>query len=178
MPNNRAVGKKLWGSLTQLTTPLGPVLAGAVDEGICLLEFADRQWLERPCERLEERLDALLRPGQHPHFITLEEQLGEYFTGRRTAFDLPLVLPGTSFQRRVWTELQRIPYGETRTYRQLAESLGNPKAVRAVGKANGDNRLAILVPCHRLIGSDGWLTGYGGGIWRKERLLRLERGRG
>lgn len=161
-------------SIMRLITPLGPMLAGAVEEGLCLLEFTDRRTLETQCKRLEKYLNAVLLPGDRPHFEMLDQQLREYFAGERKAFDLPLVLPGTPFQRSVWDALRQIPYGETRSYKQQAEALGKPKAIRAVGAANGGNRIAVIVPCHRVIGAAGRLTGYGGGIWRKEWLLRHE----
>jgi methylated-DNA-[protein]-cysteine S-methyltransferase len=102
-------------------------------------------------------------------------QLRDYFAGRRTEFDLPLVLVGTPFQRRVWAELQEIPYGETISYGELAQRIGRPTAARAVGLANGRNPISIIVPCHRVIGADGSLTGYGGGMERKQHLLAFER---
>ena len=109
-------------------------------------------------------------------FVDAAEQLDAYFAGRRHRFDLPMAPPGTDFQQRVWSQLREIPYGETRSYGQLAESLGQPGAARAVGLANGANPLSIVVPCHRVIGADGSLTGFGGGIDRKRFLLDLEQG--
>jgi AraC family transcriptional regulator of adaptative response/methylated-DNA-[protein]-cysteine methyltransferase len=106
----------------------------------------------------------------------LNAQLEEYFSGDRKEFDLPLVLPGTPFQQKVWAGLQAIPYGSTRSYKGQAEVIGHPNAVRAVAKANGDNRVAILIPCHRVTGANGELVGYGGGVWRKQYLLKLESG--
>ncbi|MZP30696.1 methylated-DNA--[protein]-cysteine S-methyltransferase [Heliobacterium undosum] len=103
------------------------------------------------------------------------QQLDEYFQGARQSFSLALALQGTAFQRRVWEALAAIPFGETRSYREIAEAIGNPKAVRAVGGANHNNPVGIIVPCHRVIGSDGSLTGYGGGLWRKEWLLNHEK---
>jgi len=160
--------------VTRIPTPLGPMLAGAVEEGICLLEFVDRRMIETQIERLRRYLRAEFLPGESPHFLPLARQLKEYFAGTRREFDLPLVVPGTPFQKQVWEELRRIPYGETLSYARQARNMGNPKAVRAVATANGDNRLAILIPCHRVIGSDGSLTGYGGGLHRKRFLLDLE----
>ena len=162
-------------TVTRLLTPLGPMLAGAVDEGICLLEFVDRRMLETQIKRLKKYLNAEFVPGQHKHFDELDKQLKEYFEGKRKDFDLSLVLDGTEFQQKVWKELRRIPYGKTRSYQGQAIALGNPKAIRAVAKANGDNRIAIIVPCHRVIGKDGTLVGYGGGMWRKQFLLNLEK---
>jgi methylated-DNA-[protein]-cysteine S-methyltransferase len=107
-------------------------------------------------------------------FADARAQLGEYFEGRRTSFDVPLALHGTPFQRRVWEALLEIPYGETTSYGELARRLGSPRAMRAVGLANGRNPVAVIVPCHRVIGADGTLTGYGGGLERKRLLLELE----
>jgi len=162
-------------TVTRILTPLGPMFAGAVDEGICLLEFVDRRMLETQIARLKKYLNAEFVPGQNKHFEELDKQLKEYFDGKRKDFDLPLVLDGTEFQQKVWKELQRIPYGNTRSYQGQAIALGNPKAIRAVAKANGDNRIAIIIPCHRVIGKDGKLVGYGGGMWRKQFLLNLEK---
>ena len=104
----------------------------------------------------------------------MEEQLNEYFSGDRLAFDVPVMFHGTQFQRRVWLELQSVPYGRTATYGQIAANIGNPKASRAVGMANNKNRLPIIVPCHRIVGADGTLTGFAGGLDIKRRLLDLE----
>ena len=113
-------------------------------------------------------------PGNHPHLTRAEKELAEYFAGERREFDIPLHVPGTPFQTRVWNELRKIPSGTTTSYARIAEAIGQPTAVRAVARANGDNRVAIIIPCHRVIGSDGQLVGYGGGLWRKRRLLQLE----
>ncbi len=163
-------------TVTWAPSPVGPLVAGAVDEGVCLLEFADRRALEAQLATLRRRLGMPLLPGRHPHLEQLEVELGEYFAGSRRQFEVPLTYPGTPFQRRVWEELLRIPYGETRSYEDLAVAVGRPGAQRAVGHANGQNRLAILIPCHRVIGKDGGLGGYGGGLWRKRHLLDLEAG--
>lgn len=159
---------------TRILTPLGPMLAGATDDGICLLEFVDRRMLETQLSRLSKLLNARIVPGSHEHFDRLNEQLDEYFSGKRKVFDIPLVLPGTPFQKKVWAGLQAIPYGSTRSYKEQAEFIGSPNAVRAVAKANGDNRIAILIPCHRVIGANGELVGYGGGLSRKQYLLKIE----
>lgn len=161
-------------TLARLTTPLGPMLAGATDDGICLLEFVDRRMIETQMARIEKYLKADIIPGTHPLLDRLQIELSEYFTGDRQRFDLPLVAPGTPFQKQVWDELLTIPYGQTRSYQDQAVRIGNPRAIRAVARANGDNRIAIIIPCHRVIGKDGNLTGYGGGLWRKKFLLELE----
>lgn len=162
--------------VTRVPTPLGPVIVGATDEALCLLEFADRRMLETQLRRIRKQLDAVLVPGETDITRRTAEQLEQYFAGERSQFDVPLKLGGTPFQRRAWEELRAIPYGETRSYGEQARRMGQPTAVRAVARANGDNRISIVIPCHRVIGSDGKLTGYGGGLWRKQRLLELERG--
>lgn len=159
---------------TRILTPLGPMLAGATEEGLCLLEFVDRRMLETQIKRLNRVFQAECVPGFSHHFDDLNRQLEEYFSGKRKEFDLPLAPRGTDFQEKVWQELCTIPYGTTRSYKEQARAIGQPNAVRAVARANGDNRIAILIPCHRVIGADGKLTGYGGGLWRKEYLLNLE----
>jgi len=161
---------------TRILTPLGPLLAGATADGICLLEFVDRRMLETQLKRLGKLLNAECVPGFSKHFERLHGQLQEYFSGKRREFDVPLVLPGTLFQQKVWAGLRTIPYGSTRSYKEQAGTIGLPNAVRAVAKANGDNRIAVIIPCHRVIGADGELVGYGGGLWRKRYLLNLEAG--
>ncbi len=160
--------------LTRLLTPLGPMFAGATDAGLCLLEFSDQKTLESGLRRLGELLNAEFLPGPHPHLEKLSLQLEEYFAGTRRDFDLPLLQPGTPFQQKVWAALRSIPYGSTFSYKEEADLLGLPQAVRAVAHANGMNRIAIVVPCHRVIGGDGKLTGYAGGLERKQYLLDLE----
>ncbi len=162
-------------TVTRITTPLGPMVAGSVDDALCLLEFADRRMLETQIVRLRKRLDCVFVPGSNELFDELTHELEAYFRGGLTEFSIPLLTPGTEFQRLVWSRLRAIPSGTTRTYAEIAGDIGRPTAVRAVARANGDNRIAILVPCHRVVGSDGKLTGYGGGLWRKQRLLDVEK---
>ncbi len=161
--------------LAWIETPLGPMVAGATGSALCLVEFSDRRMLEAQLRTLKSRYRLPLFPGESPLFERLRGQLAEYFAGRRRRFDLPLDFRGTEFQKRVWEALLRIPYGQTRGYAELAAELGRPGAARAVGHANGLNRIAILVPCHRVVNADGGLGGYGGGLWRKLRLLETER---
>ncbi|WP_370898146.1 methylated-DNA--[protein]-cysteine S-methyltransferase [Chryseobacterium gossypii] len=161
--------------LKTIETPLGPMFACAVDQGICLLEFTDRKNMEKQFKSLSKTLNAEITEQEHPHFEQLENELKEYFGGKRDRFGVPLFTTGTEFQEKVWQLLREIPMGEIRTYRQQSELLGNPKAIRAVGTANGINKIAILIPCHRVIGSNGELVGYAGGIWRKQKLLELEK---
>lgn len=160
--------------LQVLETPLGNMLACATDKGICLLEFIDRRAFVTELKDLKRLLRASIEAGTNQHLIALEKQLNEYFLKTRTVFDLPLITPGTEFQNIVWKKLMDIPYGETRSYKQQSIAVGNSGAIRAVGTANGANRIAIVIPCHRVIGEDGSLTGYGGGLKRKRWLLDFE----
>jgi len=162
--------------ITRILSPLGPMLAGANEEGICLLEFIDRRMLETQLKRVKKYFKADLVPGESRFFSQLHNELKEYFEGNLKKFTVPLSIVGTDFQKKVWTVLMTIPYGETRSYMDQAVAVGNPKAVRAVAGANGDNAIGIIIPCHRVIGSDGKLVGYGGGLWRKKYLLELESG--
>ncbi len=151
------------------------MLAAAGDEGLCLLEFVDRRALKTQIATLQRHFPRPILPGHHAHLEQIEGEMEAYFAGRRSTFDVEIASRGTSFQTAVWELLRRIPPGETRSYADVARELGRPAAVRAVARANGQNRLAIVIPCHRVIGSDGSPTGYGGGIWRKEWLLAHER---
>jgi AraC family transcriptional regulator of adaptative response/methylated-DNA-[protein]-cysteine methyltransferase len=150
------------------------MVAAAADAGLCLLEFADGPRLDEQTRRVGARLGMRIVRGTHAHLDTVEDELNAYFAGGRRAFRVPLLLAGTPFQLAVWRRLVKIPFGRTMTYARLARALGRAGAQRAVGRANGDNPLAIVVPCHRVVGSDGTLHGYGGGLWRKRRLLELE----
>jgi O-6-methylguanine DNA methyltransferase len=161
--------------LSMLDTPLGPMLAGAVDDGVCLLEFSDRPMLPTQLEVLERRLRRPLVAGRHRWLDELALQLAAYFAGRRRGFELPLVAPGSPFQESAWSKLRQIPPGSTFTYEQLAAGAGRPGAQRAAGTANGANRIAMLIPCHRVIRKSGDVGGYGGGSWRKAWLLDHER---
>jgi AraC family transcriptional regulator of adaptative response/methylated-DNA-[protein]-cysteine methyltransferase len=160
---------------TAIDTPLGPMVAGATDEGLCLLEFTDRRMLEAQLTRLAALLKQPLVPGEHAYLTQARDELQRYFAGTLKEFAVPLVFRGTPFEERVWRELIRIPYGDTLSYAGLATRVQAPGAQRAVGRANGMNRIAIVIPCHRVVNSDGKLGGYGGGLWRKHWLLALER---
>ncbi len=161
-------------NITHIETDLGTMIAGATDKGICMLEFADCKLLEMELKQLTTSLKAPLVQGDNMYFDTLRKQLEQYFKGELREFDIPLDLVGTEFQKRAWLGLLEIPYGSTTTYANQAKRLGKPSAVRAVANANGKNKISIILPCHRVIGADGTLTGYGGGIWRKKKLLELE----
>ena len=161
-------------NLSQLETPLGNMFACAIEQGICLLEFTDRKLLENQFKVLAKLLNAPILKGPNKHIDILQHQLQEYFDGNRKEFSVPLVTPGTEFQQSVWRELQKIPYGSTLSYKQQSLALNKPGAIRAVAHANGMNRIAIVIPCHRVIGSGGKLTGYSGGEERKRWLIEFE----
>jgi AraC family transcriptional regulator of adaptative response/methylated-DNA-[protein]-cysteine methyltransferase len=169
-----AVNSDCYVWINRVNTPLGFMIAGVSDQGLQLLEFAERRMLDTQLKRLRQKLRRVFLPGEHPLMAQLQQQLGDYFAGQLKAFSVPVQARGSAFQEAVWEALQEIPYGQTVSYAAVARKIGKPAAVRAVGKANGDNRISIIVPCHRVVGSDGKLTGYGGGLWRKKYLLSLE----
>jgi AraC family transcriptional regulator, regulatory protein of adaptative response / methylated-DNA-[protein]-cysteine methyltransferase len=160
--------------LHRISTPLGSMLAAATETALCLLEFTDRRMLETQLRRVRSLLKCNFLPVANDILLETERQMQQYFDGTRTEFTIPLELAGSDFQRSAWTQLLTIPPGEIRTYAEQARRIGRPTATRAVARANGDNRIAIIVPCHRVVGSDGRLTGYGGGLWRKKFLLEHE----
>ncbi len=157
-----------------ITSPLGPMLALADGDGLRLLEFIDRRGLERELQRIRTSMHAAIVPGEHPHLDAAEQWLKTYFEGHAPRNTVTLAPRGSGFQRQAWDALLSIPLGQTRSYAQQAASIGRPTATRAVARANGDNVIAIMIPCHRVIGSDGSPTGYGGGVWRKVWLLEHE----
>lgn len=160
---------------TCIETDLGMMIAAATGEGICMLEYADYKLLELELRQLAAFFKAPIVNGESQYFDMLREQIHEYLRGERKSFDIPIYLIGTDFQKQVWLSLLKIPYGCTISYKEQAEMLGAPLAVRAVANANGRNKISVILPCHRVIGADGALTGYGGGLWRKKKLLELER---
>ncbi|MEP1035381.1 trifunctional transcriptional activator/DNA repair protein Ada/methylated-DNA--[protein]-cysteine S-methyltransferase [Ekhidna sp.] len=161
-------------TINRIPTPLGPMMIGVTDEGLCLLEFTDRKMIETQLDVLKRRMKSEMITGKHVMIDEISSQLSEYFEGKRKVFDIPLVVPGTEFQQKTWDALIKIPFGVTRSYKQQAGVVGNVKAVRAVARANGENRISIIIPCHRIIGSDGSIVGYGGGVHRKQWLLKHE----
>ncbi len=163
-------------TLSQFATPLGSMYAGASEKGLCFLEFVDRKMIDGQIEQLQKQMKASFVAGKSKLLDRVEQQVNEYFTGDRRAFDLALDVQGTDFQKQAWEALLKIPYGETRSYQQQADRIGKPRAVRAIASANAKNHIAIVIPCHRVIAKDGGLAGFGGGIWRKKFLLDLERG--
>lgn len=158
-----------------IDTPLGGMIAIADDQSLHLLEFIDRKALPEGLRRLSAHVGGRIGLGRTPVHDLTESQLADYFAGRAPRLDLPVTLHGTPFQQQVWRALQGIPAGQTRSYVQLAHAIDRPTAIRAVARANATNRIALVIPCHRVIGADGTLTGYAGGLWRKEKLIAIER---
>ena len=157
-------------------TPIGPMIAGSRAGALILLEFTNRRMMEAQIETLKKRFKAAFLPEDDAVIRRTRRELEEYFEGKRRDFTIALDYPGTPFETKVWTELLKIPYGETRSYEELALITSSRGAVRAVGSANGRNRIAIVIPCHRVVNKSGALGGYGGGLWRKQALLSLEQG--
>ena len=158
-----------------IETPLGGMIAIADDESLHLLEFVERKALPEGLRKLSAMTGGRIGLGRTTVHDRTETQLQDYFAGQAAMLDVPVALHGTDFQQQVWRALQTIPAGETRSYAELAAQIGRPTATRAVARANATNRLALVVPCHRVIGADGTLTGYAGGLWRKEKLIQIER---
>lgn len=160
--------------MTEINTPLGIMLAGATSKGICLLEFTGRIRIEKEFQELKKLLNTVMIPGRNAHTAQLEKELSAYFDGTLKQFTVPLHLPGNDFSKAVWQAIQVVPYGHTCSYKQQADYMNNPKAIRAIASTNGKNRIAIIIPCHRIIGSNGSMTGYAGGIEKKKWLLKFE----
>ncbi len=160
--------------LRWVETPLGPMVAGASDAGVCQLSFLGESDIDAELRGLRDGLGCAVLPGRHPFLDQLQTELETYFAGQLQQFTLPLHQPGTAFQQAVWSALQAIPFGATCSYRDIATAVGRPGATRAVGTTNGRNRIAIVIPCHRVINAGGALGGYGGGLERKRWLLRHE----
>lgn len=158
-----------------IESPFGPLVAAATSKGICLLEFTDRRMLDNQFKRLRRYFHSAIVPGENEHLQQLKKELAEYFVGTRKTFSVKVVFPGSPFEQKVWNALLKIPAGETASYQDVARMIGAPHSSRAVGRANGMNRIAIVIPCHRVINKNGELGGYGGGVWRKKILLQLEK---
>lgn len=172
-PASRGGGKPLYYRF--LDSPVGPMIAMASDNGVVLLEFLDTiETITKEVNDLRARYGFALSRQDHPCLDTVQQQMDAYFAGQRQTFELALDAPGTTFDETVWAHLQRIPYGRTCSYGDLAKDIGNGAHARIVGTANHRNRISIVIPCHRVIGADGSLTGYGGGLPRKRWLLEFE----
>ena len=155
-------------------TPLGPMIAIADDNKLYVLEFINRQNIEKELKKLQTDSKALITPGKTKPLIMIQQEVDSYFSGTLQRFTTPLHMIGTNFQKKAWELLCTIPYGQTRSYQEQAQAIGNPKAFRAVANANGKNQLALIVPCHRIINNNGKLGGYGAGLERKAWLLKHE----
>ncbi|MFQ1700900.1 bifunctional transcriptional activator/DNA repair enzyme AdaA [Loktanella agnita] len=158
-----------------IDTPLGQMIAICDKRALHLLEFADRKALPKELQRLHQAAKGQIGIGRFDTTDQVERELSAFFAGDSDRFTTPLVLHGSPFTRQVWTALQTIPAGETRSYSEIARQIDAPTATRAVARANGANQIALIIPCHRVIGADGALTGYGGGLWRKQRLIDIEK---
>ena len=161
---------------TLVETPLGAMMAIADDKALHLLEFVDRRKLLTEIAQIRKQLQAVIVPGDNAILKRTATQLGDYFAGKLKRFSIPLRPAGTEFEQTVWDELLNIPYGTTLSYAELGKRVGHAKAARAIGRANGANKLALVIPCHRVIRADGKLSGYGGGVWRKKWLIEHESG--
>jgi AraC family transcriptional regulator, regulatory protein of adaptative response / methylated-DNA-[protein]-cysteine methyltransferase len=159
-----------------IDTKIGKMVALATEEGICLLEFTDMQTMEHDISLVSKQFSLKISEESNSILLMLESELIKYFNGNIRQFTVPIQTIGTNFQKIVWEQLKAIPYGATKSYLEMSTELNNPKAIRAIAQANARNKIYIIVPCHRVIAADGKLTGYGGGLWRKQYLLDLERG--
>lgn len=160
--------------ITEIDTPLGTMTCGTTASDLVLLEFDDPARLQKHMNQLRLFDEATFRTGKTDLSHLVEQELEAYFAGELNEFTVPIRTSGTPFQTAVWEEIRRIPFGSILSYSEQAQRMGMPRAVRAVASANGRNRIAIIIPCHRIIGVGGRLSGYGGGLWRKRRLLELE----
>lgn len=159
---------------TTIDTPIGEMVALTNSEGLYLLEFTDKSNIDLRLDDIAQSLNATISEEADTVGIQLENELYSYFEGKLQHFTIPVKTVGTDFQIKVWEELVKVPFGEVISYKQQAISIGRPQSVRAVANANGANHIAIVIPCHRIIGSNGKLTGYSGGLWRKKELIKLE----
>lgn len=156
-------------------SPVGELIVGTYDNQLCLCDWKYRKMRKGIDKRIQKKLDATYIEASNPIIEQTIQQLEDYFAENRTDFDMPLLMVGTDFQQTVWNALIQLPYGKTASYLELSRQLGNEKAIRAVATANGANAISIIVPCHRIIGSDGSLVGYAGGLAAKKKLLKLEK---
>ena len=172
-PPRNAQAKRVF-QVAQIISPLGPILVAGDEAAVHLVEFWDRRMLEAQFSGLEKRWDVVFFPGETGPIRQMREELNAYFSGDLRTFTTPMLHAGSEHQEQVWRALMDVPYGETWSYGKLAARVGRPTAVRSVARAVGENRMAIMLPCHRIIGADGRLTGYAGGLWRKQFLLNHE----
>lgn len=162
-------------NIQSYSSPYGELLLGSFDNKLCLCDWKNRKQREQIDKRLQSKLNANFRLQDDDILKRAKQQLEQYFSNKRQAFDIPLLLVGTDFQQQVWNKLQQIPFGKTASYAELANAVGNSKAIRAVANSNAANAISLFIPCHRIIGSNGTLTGYAGGLETKRALLTLEK---
>lgn len=162
-------------NILRLSSPIGSIIACATEKGVCFLGFVGQKRIEKHFDEIQKEFNAIILPGKNKHLEKVKEEITEYFDGKRETFSIALDIVGTDFRRKVWNELLNIPYGKTVSYKEQAMAIGRVKAVRAVASANGANKISIIIPCHRVIGSNGTLTGYAGGLHKKSWLLNFEK---
>ncbi len=162
-------------NILRFSSPIGSIIACATEKGVCFLGFSDQKGIEKQFDEIQKQFNAIILPGENVHLTKVKKEITEYFAGKRKTFSVSLDMVGTDFRKKVWTELLNIPYGKTISYKEQAIAIGNLKAIRAVASANGANKIGIIIPCHRVIGSNGSLTGYAGGLHRKSWLLNFEK---
>ncbi len=161
-------------NVVRFSSPIGSMIACATDHGICFLGFVGQKHIEKHFQNLQKEMKAIILPGENTHLLQVQKELSEYYAGKRKSFDVALDIWGTDFRKQVWKALMDIPYGKTASYKEQAIAIHKLKAIRAVASANGANKISIIIPCHRVIGSDGSLTGYAGGVEKKRWLLEME----
>ncbi|HHH50584.1 MAG TPA: bifunctional transcriptional activator/DNA repair protein Ada [Saprospiraceae bacterium] len=162
-------------NVLRFSSPIGSIIACATEKGVCFLGFVGQKRLEAQFSALQKHLNAIILPGKNPHLSQVKQEINEYFAGERKDFSVALDIIGTDFRKQVWQSLLQIPYGKTVSYKAQALAINNIKAVRAVASANGANKISLIIPCHRVIGSNGSLTGYAGGLQKKQWLLNFEK---
>ncbi len=162
-------------NILRFSSPIGSIIACATEKGVCFLGFSDQKGIEKQFDEIQKQFNAIILPGENVHLTKVKKEITEYFAGKRKTFSVSLDMIGTDFRKKAWTELLNIPYGKTISYKEQAIAIGNLKAIRAVASANGANKIGIIIPCHRVIGSNGSLTGYAGGLHRKSWLLNFEK---
>ncbi len=162
-------------NVLRFSSPIGSIIACATQKGLCFLGFIGQKKIEKQFDEIQKQFNAIILPGRNIHLTNVKKEITEYFDGKRKTFSVSLDIVGTDFRKIVWNELLNIPYGETVSYKEQAIAIHNVKAVRAVASANGANKISIIIPCHRVIGSNGSLTGYAGGLHKKSWLLNFEK---
>ncbi len=162
-------------NVLRFSSPIGSIIACATENGLCFLGFIGQKRIEKQFEEIQKQFNAIILPGKNVHLTKVKKEIAEYFDGKRKTFSVLLDIVGTDFRKKVWNELLNIPYGKTVSYKEQAIAMNNIKAIRAVASANGVNKISIIIPCHRVIGSDGKLTGYAGGLLKKSWLLNFEK---